>query len=396
MKHLTEGEMRAYWDRELSAEEQERTRMHLEGCTRCREHTERLQSRHRRLTAALSALDPPSKQVPLSPQAARLRLEDRIEQGRKENESMFHKLTHRLSRPVWAVLATLALLAGSMAFAPVRAAAGNFLSLFRVQQVTVIPVDTEAMNGMLANSSQLESFMANDVQFETNGESQVVSGVEEASQAAGFAVRLPDVPDKPMKITVQPGGHASFTIDVKKLNALLEEIDRTDIQLPDSADGSIVELTAASAVLANYGDCEIDAEVARQAGYDPDEPNTWAQRDCIAFAQTISPEVNAPDGLDMQALGTAFLQLVGMSEDDAADLAGKIDWATTLVLPIPSRQATATEVQVDGVTGTLIRSDYGDDSAGEYSLVWVKGEMVYMLTGRGSGEDAVGLANTLK
>lgn len=391
MKHLTEGEMRAYWDQELSPEEREWARTHLESCARCQAGAEDLHSRSQALSAALGALDLPPKHIPLSAQAARLRLEDRIQDGRKENESMFQRMSKRLPRPAWAALALIVLLAVSMAFAPVRAAASNFLSLFRVQQISVIPVDTGAMNSLLASSNQFESMLASDVAFDEGGEAQKAASADEASSLAGFPVRLPEAAGQPDELIVQPGGNASYTIDVGRIRALLQEIGREDIQVPDSANGAKVDVSVSAAVLANYGNCSYGPEQARHDGFDPDQPASWQQRNCTAFVQTFSPEVNAPDDLDLQALGMAFLQLVGMSDEEAATYASNIDWATTLVMPIPSREASATEVQVDGVTGTLVRSE-----GGEYSLVWIKDGMVYGITGRGSGNAAVDLANSLQ
>jgi hypothetical protein len=95
--------------------------------------------------------------------------------------------------------------------------------------------------------------------------------------------------------------------------------------------------------------------------------------------------------LDVQQLGAAYLQFLGMSAEEAQHFAGNIDWASTFVIPLPSGEATYREVPVDGVTGTLIQH-----GSGQYLLVWIKDGIVYGLSGAGDSSVAVGLADSLQ
>jgi hypothetical protein len=67
-------------------------------------------------------------------------------------------------------------------------------------------------------------------------------------------VRLPTALEGTPKLLVQPGSTATFTIDLALARAMLNDLGRTDIQLPDSADGAKVKIEELSRLLTNdYG-----------------------------------------------------------------------------------------------------------------------------------------------
>ncbi len=104
---------------------------------------------------------------------------------------MRSKLTSRNSRLAWVGLALVAVLAISLAFPPVQAIANSFLKLFRVQQVQVVPVDTERLAGEMRQTTRLEGLFTESVQVEQDGERQEVPSADEASARLGMPVRLP-------------------------------------------------------------------------------------------------------------------------------------------------------------------------------------------------------------
>jgi len=62
-------------------------------------------------------------------------------------------------------------------------------------------------------------------------------------------------------------------------------------------------------------------------------------------------------------------------------------------VPIPSRGATAEDVVVDGVTGTLLSRQHSE--WGEYMVFWIKDDVVYMLAGYGDSTAGLSIANSL-
>jgi hypothetical protein len=307
---------------------------------------------------------------------------------------MSNKWYSRIPRPVWAGILGVAILAIALTFAPVRAIANSFLGLFRVQQIQVVEVNPGNLPEQLGSSAQFEAMFTQDVQFQDQGEAQKVANAAEAGNVAGIAVRLPqEIQGEPV-LAVQPGGSANMTVNVEHVRALLVEIGRSDIEVPDLLDGAQISIQVPAGVLAQYGECQLDAEQARQQGFDPDDQSLAFLSECTTLLQMPSPTIQAPPGLDVQKIGEAYLQVLGMSRAEAEQFARTVDWATTFVIPIPRYGADYQEVSVDGMTGSLILKT-GDGYA-QYMLVWVKDGVVYVLTGPGTADAALAIASSLK
>jgi uncharacterized protein YfaT (DUF1175 family) len=83
-----------------------------------------------------------------------------------------------------------------------------------------------------------------------------------------------------------------------------------------------------------------------------------------------------------------------MTPEEAARFSSTVDWTSTFVIPVPRYNSDYQEVQVDGVTGTLIESfQYGEQA---YLLIWVKDGIVYALGGPGEADQALQIAASLK
>ena len=288
-----------------------------------------------------------------------------------------------------AVQTLVAALAVSLAFPSVRAIANSFLQLFRVEQVRVISVNMDALPGRMESSAQLEAFFSKNVQIEEQGEPQEVATLEEASALAGMPLR--ELPGEPAQYLYQPGGAATITIDLELLRGVLREMGRSDVQLPDSLDGAVVKVQIPDSVITQVGDCQS----SQRAGVaEPGQGSPNQSSDCVIFFQMPSPSVSAPPELDVAQLGQIYLQVLGMSETEAAQFASKVDWTTTFVIPIPQGSADYKEVQVDGVTGALLQFRRG--SGPGYMLIWVKNGVVYVLSGFGNKNAALEAAAALK
>ena len=186
----------------------------------------------------------------------------------------------------------------------------------------------------------------------------------------------------------------TFNINTAHIQAILDELGRTDIKIPAGIDGSKVTVDLPAIVAATYGDCSMPVE-ARPEGFDPDDPSTFPVSRCVNLIQMASPTITAPPGVDLQQIGQAYLEMIGMETEDAERFSQNIDWSTTLVLPLPTGSSEYSEVSVDGVTGTLIQSTsrYGMNS---YVMLWVADGVVYALSGNGEASTALTLANSIK
>jgi len=276
-----------------------------------------------------------------------------------------------------------------------RAMADQLLALFRVQQVTVIPVDFTGMQQLTGNSTlgrQISTLISDSTTVtEKAGDPVTAADAADASQKAGFSVRLPSSAS-PARISVMNASSFTFTIDRTKAQALLEEAGRKDLQLPAAIDGAVIDVHIPATVSSAFGSCpEPSAD-----GKGSDSRGSMGRQypDCVIFSQLPSPTVAAPAGVDVAQLAQIGLEFSGMTSDQAAEFTQTVDWSSTLVIPIPRNAATYQQVSVDGVTGTLIQRPA--DDAPEYLLVWVKGGMVYAIGGLGADTSkALAMANSL-
>ncbi len=303
---------------------------------------------------------------------------------------MWDKLFTRRLRPVWGVALLALIVVLAAAFPPVRAAANNFLGLFRVEQIAVVEINPANLPDQLGSSATFEELLSKNITFEQFGEPSQVSSVEAASMEAGMKVRLPTKAGGEPELWVHPGSQVSFEVDLARLRPLLNEIGRTDVVLSDEIDGTTATLTVQPSVVAGYGTCDYLSE--------PDELGAMrgtTPRDCTLLVQIPSPEVSTPAGLNLPEIGRAFLQVMGMSEAEAARFSDTIDWTTTLIVPIPMYSVDYIDVKVDGVDGVLFQQDL-DRYQPNYMLLWVKDGVVYSLNGVGDGQAGVALANSLR
>lgn len=308
---------------------------------------------------------------------------------------MFQKLFSRRFRGAWATAGIIAVLALLLTVPQVRAIAVDFLGLFRVEKVEVVPVTLDNLPHQLGESTSLQNLFADSIQFEGGGDSVDVENVDSLSQLAGFPVRLPQLRQLQPAFQYQPGGTVTLTIDVDQFQAILQEIGRSDIQIPQSLDGEEVVVTISGAAIAQYGTCRDEVEAAQEGDMDPDDDSAPWTPLCTTFMQMPSPTVETQPGLDIDMIGTAYLELIGLSPDQAAEFSQNVDWATTLVIPLPTQQADYTSVTVDGVQATLVTSKPGQSSQ-QYALIWVKEGMLYFLTGPGDSETALNLAGSIE
>ncbi len=294
----------------------------------------------------------------------------------------------RRYRPAWVAVALIVAVGLSMSFAPVRTLAGNLLSLFRVREITFVQVDPTRLpddETLQAALHKLEGIMEEQLDLQVEGTSRAVD-VAEARTQAGYAVRFPDALQEEPGVVLRPGLRAVGEIDLARVRALLSELGYGGVDLPDALDGAEVSVEFGTMVSATYGECE------RGKG----SSGGGLPEGCIEYAQVPAPQLSAPPELDVEQLGRAYLQLLGMSHEEAAQFSERVNWATTLVIPLPPSAFLGYEdIVVDGVTGTMVRPSAPRPYVDEYLLTWVRNEVVYALHGTGSTEEALAIANSL-
>lgn len=393
--HLNDGQLRAALDGELDSEELK----HLQSCRECQSRQNLLEAQLQPTAERLRFLSFLGQNSGLSTSSAWKKFNYKT-LAQKET-SMFRKL---FASPLIKYGASFALvIALILAFPSTRALAGELLNLFRVQRVTVVPVDFTGLKQLDDDSGpDISQLFADSVTVNDEpGDPVSVATVDEASQMAGFTVRAPQSVSA-SRISVMDGASFSLTIDRDKAQALLDEAGRGDLVLPEDVDGADVSVNIPSSVSIAFGTCPEPSNDSEQEREMQRESETHGPReefyaDCLIFAQLPSPEVSAPASLDIASLAQIGLEFSGMSPEEAAEFTSTVDWTSTLVVPIPQDAASSQQVQVDGVTGALIERTVDDgDDAPRFALFWVKDGIIYTIGGFGGNlQTALEIANSL-
>jgi len=378
-------------DQEVSAEESVRMREHLGVCESCRTREARIATQALEVRNMLDALRPEETESSVDPREAYTRFRQNLA-SQPSLRSHWFDLVFGVpwKKSLGGALVAGILLAFLISFAPARSWGQKILEMLRVQKLAVVPIDISALEGSTndqRSAGKLLTQLISDSVVVTMkpGEPQVVANPAMAGQMAGFAVRTLNSFGSPKKVLVQ--GEAAFhaTLNRERMEDLLTQVGRSDIQIPVSADGSTVAVHTSKMVRLVYGTCKGERDAKQDT----------ASGDCVSFMQSPSPAVSLPPNLDLPALAEAALQVTGMSAADARAFSRTVDWSSTLVIPVPDRGSSVRTVAVDGVTGNLIESTARGRFPGRYDLLWLKNGMVYSLHGSGNADQALAAAAAL-
>ncbi len=258
-------------------------------------------------------------------------------------------ITHR--RFAFSSLAAIVLLAVAFTMPPVRAAASDFLGLFRVQKFAAISVSPQQVAVLERIADQ--GLHPGELQITAEpGQPQAVATLEEAAAISGEPVYSATALGEPQRVLVSGPGSGRLIVDLENARAILSAADLDPQLLPDSLDGAAIDVAIYPAV-----------------------HQSWP--DGLALMQSRSPLIDYPDDVDPNVLGQALLQMLGMSQGEARRLSAGIDWSSTLLLPVPENVATFSEVTVNGASGLALSSLEGDEN----SLMWQQDGALFVLRG---------------
>jgi hypothetical protein len=291
-------------------------------------------------------------------------------------------------KPALATAASIAALVVALSVPQVRAAAQDFLDLFRVKRFIAVSVDPERIEQLRAGRVSVESLLSDNVEVLTpHVEPVQVASLDDASKMVGVPLLVPTLVDgtsEAPRISVDGERAARLTADVERLQGLLEVLGVSDVELPPQLDGAQVTVRIPAAVRMRY-----------QRG------DAWV----ATFTQARSPEIDLPSGVDLAMLGEIGLRISGMSADEAHDFARKVDWHGTLLVPVPAAAGSFRDVNVRGTTGLMITIDpsraakpngAGSNESPRTILLWSEGDMIYALASRMHEFDVLEMANAIQ
>jgi Putative zinc-finger len=379
MTCMDDGSLRAHLDGELSGSEVAEMNQHLAACADCRVHFEKLCAETSRTGDLLKTMAPVADFSTISPTTAYALFRSQVRSSDQPDTLWIRRLFAASWRPAWGLAAAAVVVAILVGVSPVRTWAQRVLTMLRVQKISVVTIDPGALmsnGGPNSRPSKLiDQFFSDSVVVTMKpGEPDVASSVAQAAELAGYPIQTLGSLGAPQSIEVNGESAFQMTIDRDRVETLLEEVGRSDINIPESANGALIAVRVPKIVRSRYGDC--------------------STTNCVYLIQAPSPTVSVPPDLNMAEIAEAALELAGMNSAEAHSFCQTVDWTSTLVIPIPSNSGSYQTVSVDGVEGTLITETRAQQS--RYSLLWVKNGMIDSLTGQGSSSDALALAASLQ
>jgi hypothetical protein len=395
MKHADTGTLRAYLDGQLDPAIRAAIE-HLKSCTVCEGELKSLRDHAARVRDGLDRL--PELSSADNSAMAWAAFQNKREDWMEKHQNGW-SLGRRLSLAGAALGAIAVVLV--LTVAPVRAWAESLLGIFRVERFTVLEIDPNALKGNALQNNQLlnqtiSRVLSDEVTVTQKPQKpQPVADAAAASKAAGFAVQL--LPgETPSSMVVRSGGGVQLKLNRDRIQSILDEAGRSDLQIPASVDGATVGVRVPAGVLAFYGNCGDLA--ARAEGNVPDTGARSKQAPdatCVSLTELPSPVVSAPQELDPAQIAQVVLQFLGMNANDAANFTQTVDWSSTLVLPVVRGKSTYEQMHVNGNDAALLRPVNAAESA-RFSLMWVDNGIIFNLNGTGDDTTAVNLASQLQ
>ena len=299
--------------------------------------------------------------------------------------------------PVRAVVGTafaVVLIGSLFAFPAARDKAQAFLDQFRVRNFAAVSFDMDRVRQLEEGRLDLKALLSDRVEsLKEPGKPQVYPSAQAAGAAAGFPAGVPTILPAGLTadtVLVRGEGAARLTVDVPRLQQVLDALELSDVRIPTNLNGAQVTVRMPQAVIQTF---------------------TNSSRE-VVLMQSRSPEVSLPPGADLAQLGEIGLRVLGLDATEAHRFASTIDWHSTFLVPVPAKEAEFRQVEVNGESALLVtakpdaqprsrkpgveRKGRRNDGRARSVLLWSNGDMVYALCGSLNNVDLMQMAVSIR
>ena len=268
-----------------------------------------------------------------------------------------------IQRSWLAGLAAVIAIAGLLMLPPVRAAADQLLSVFRVQKVVFMPIDPARVQQLQSLKLDGGGLFIGKPQSSSSAP-QSAASAGDAAQVAGYAIGQPSqFPSAPLstEYTVMGARNEQIQVNVAAARQMLDLLDIHDVSIPDALGTQPIQVATEPFVAAHYHGADYD----------------------MTLNQGHSPSVTVPDGVDLADLGKVALRVLGTPPEQAEVASRQINWSNTLIFPFPADADNIREVTVNGEPALLV----GGGARGDlhWQLYWQSNDRLYMLSATSSG-----------
>ncbi|WGV58652.1 zf-HC2 domain-containing protein [Brevibacillus brevis] len=391
MKCADTGFIQAFLDGECSSKESKQFLLHLEYCETCRTQLNELSALDSWTREKMEHAFSETNGGKVNTEAAWQRFSQSIEKTTdtyaQERQTITNRATMRRSwnqmnkqTKRWVTGASAAaVLAVSLSFPQVQAAANDFLSIFRMDKVEFVKVTQEDLREVeqwIASGNWGETelpgigkiWMDKNDQEKLEQRSHYYNNKESAEKAG---VKLPQLPQNVTvdSVEIQSPFTMHMEIDADRANKLLAQL-QVEARFDEKLSGKRFSLKI------------------------PQMQKVWmtAGKESYGYSVMDAPELTAPEGVDLAQLRETILALPFIPDQVKKQMISIEDWQHTLPVPyMADGESKMKEVKVNGQKGMLITGKYN------VHLMWQQDGHIHML--EGSEKNADGLldfANQLK
>lgn len=384
MSCYNEGELQAYLDGAVSFKERNEIQNHIGSCNICRVNLCKLKEDKDFISDSLGLWGEEVTQlkIPVKYGWSKFNLHSAHRLDTIPPQKGVFTLSTRLKR--WSIAAATFLLLGlSFTSSTVRAAASDFLTIFRVEKVQTVSINPQQLSDIekvfreKGISLKLDNFgkLTND-----GVEPPQEMSLAAAEKLADFSIRTPEyLPYKynQVKTSFSKAGTVEFQLNVQNVNKLIKSLGGSTL-LPAQLDNQTFYLKVPGSMFMNYSVTDQQGRITHR----------------LSISQFKTPEIIGPSDVDADQIREAMLALPVIPDDIRKQLASIQDWQKTLV--IPTVKGETSEINIAGNKGFYTVPRAGRQWSEYGLLTWESNGVITIIEGDLSRNDLVKVAENLQ
>ncbi|MCX7923494.1 MAG: DUF2275 domain-containing protein [Clostridia bacterium] len=361
--------LQAYMDGELEIGIRKNIETHLDNCDKCKSLLAVLKENDDFVFAKLKNYRHHFEEcnVPCSAQPGVKRLNMNM-----DNKGVFN-LMLKYRKFVAAACAVL-LITACITIQPVRAAIANALSIFRVENVKGITVTLEDLqqiqNKLSGGQGEISLDKMGSIKVE--GGKKRTSSQEDVKNLTDIAVTFPSALSGviPNVNIVEPRS-IDFTLNAKNVNQIMKSYGATKL-LPDNLEGKTFKIDFASLATINYRINDKE----------------------IKITQTKAPQITVPDGVNVDEVYNAVVEMPILPENLQSQLKSIKNWKNTLYIPVV--ESKMTEVDINGAKGYMASDKSNPANTPRSQVIWYNKGVIYTVSGKIDSDEILNIARSMR
>lgn len=277
-------------------------------------------------------------------------------------------------RKVVAAVCAALLVVACITIEPVKAAVSSALSIFRVQNVKGITVTLKDIQQIQQELSKGNGEISLDKMgsIKMQGGQKKTSSQEEAKNLTDIAVTFPSaLSGVTPNINIVEPKSVEFTLNVNNVNQIMKSFGATKL-LPNNLDGKTFKIDFASMATINYSINDKNIEIA----------------------QTKMPQITVPEGVDIDEVYNAIVDMPILPENLQSQLRSIKDWKSTLYIPVV--ESKTSEVDINGAKGYMASDKSSSESTSRSQVIWFNNGVIYGISGSIDSDKILNIARSMK